>query len=458
MGFLASEKVIDIVQKPRLNGKLFVSQPGNRELATIVEGISGDGSALEPMIIYKAKDFRQEWFKDLPNVPESILFGKSPNGWTDERIALRWLESNFGPSSTTARKAGTRNRILLFDGHNSHVNINFLEYCVKNRVIPICLPPHTSHRLQPLDVSVFSPYKQAYRRELRSRFENHEVGVSKRNFYQIVSFARTQALTEHNIRSGFWYAGIIPSDGEIILQQLCGEKEAREQGRQTERPSTPPLETRPLCDIELTKVAQLHTPRKPAELKTQAQLILDDLPPTSSQSWRQRHILENILHSAEYGMAENNLKDARIKTLEKEIHDVRNKKKTSRKIIPDQGTCFLSQADIKSFFAHREAEKQRKHQAEIDRLQTKIATVETKIHSLSAKRTRVEELEEGNRRPKRWKTSVQLTEEVLRFEKSLSDAKTKLQQIETVDNGRTEESNSDDDDIGQPVFSEFGES
>ena len=78
--FLASEKVIDDIQKPRLDGKLFVSQPGNRELATVVEGISGNGSALEPMIIYKAKGFREDWFKNLPNVLESILFGKLPNG------------------------------------------------------------------------------------------------------------------------------------------------------------------------------------------------------------------------------------------------------------------------------------------------------------------------------------------------------------------------------------------
>ena len=60
MGFLASENVSDVIQKPRSNGKLFVSQPGNRELATVVEGISGNGSAIEPMIIYKAKDFREE--------------------------------------------------------------------------------------------------------------------------------------------------------------------------------------------------------------------------------------------------------------------------------------------------------------------------------------------------------------------------------------------------------------
>ncbi|RPB02317.1 hypothetical protein L873DRAFT_1631412, partial [Choiromyces venosus 120613-1] len=82
------------------------------------------------------------------------------------------------------------------------------------------LPPHTSHRLQPLDVSVFSAYKHAYRTELQERFESHDRGVGKHNFYQIISKVRPIALTPENIRSGFWYAGIIPSDGTIILDQL----------------------------------------------------------------------------------------------------------------------------------------------------------------------------------------------------------------------------------------------
>ena len=231
MGFLASEKVIDIVENPRSNGKLFVNQPGNWKLATVLEGICADGSALDPMIIYKAKDFRQEWFTNLPGVPNNIIFGRSPNGWTDEKIAGYWLEKNFGPESSSTAKAGICNRILLFDGHNSHVNINFLQYCIDNRVIPICLPPHTSHRLQPLDVSVFSPYKHAYRMELQQGFENHEVGVSKRNFYEIVSNARLKALTSENIRSGFWSSEMIPSDGETILQQLRDEQAARERAK-----------------------------------------------------------------------------------------------------------------------------------------------------------------------------------------------------------------------------------
>ncbi|PUU76810.1 hypothetical protein B9Z19DRAFT_1087576 [Tuber borchii] len=126
-------------------------------------------------------------------------------------------------------------------------------------------------------------------------------------------------------------------------------------------------------------------------------------------------------------MIENNLKDERIKTLKKEIHDLRNKKKTNRKVIPDQGASFLSQTNIRSFFAYCQAEKQRKHQAKIDRLQTKITATETKLNSLS-------------------------------FEKTLSDAKTKLQGIDTVEDARTDASDSDPADIERPVFPDLGES
>ena len=87
MGFLASKKVIDIVENPRLNWKQFVNQPGNREPTTVLEGICADRSALDPMIIYKAKDFQQEWFTNIPGVPNNIRFGRSPNGWTDKKIA-----------------------------------------------------------------------------------------------------------------------------------------------------------------------------------------------------------------------------------------------------------------------------------------------------------------------------------------------------------------------------------
>ena len=48
--------------------------------------------------------------------------------------------------------------ILVLDGHGSHITIDVIEFA-KLSVYLLCLPSHTSHILQPLDVSVFKPFK-----------------------------------------------------------------------------------------------------------------------------------------------------------------------------------------------------------------------------------------------------------------------------------------------------------
>jgi len=110
----------------------------------------------------KAEEFIAEWFQKVRGVPEDILFGRSHNGWTNEKMAMEFLKRNIGSESTTAQKAGDEFRLLLFDGHSSHVNMMFLDFCITQKIIPYCLPPHTTHRLQPFDVSIFSPYKHHY--------------------------------------------------------------------------------------------------------------------------------------------------------------------------------------------------------------------------------------------------------------------------------------------------------
>jgi hypothetical protein len=50
-------------------------------------------------------------------------------------------------------------RLLIFDGHESHTTYEFISYCEKKKIIPFCLPPHSKHVLQPLDVTLFSTYK-----------------------------------------------------------------------------------------------------------------------------------------------------------------------------------------------------------------------------------------------------------------------------------------------------------
>lgn len=64
-------------------------------------------------------------------------------------------------------------RILIVDGHASHVNYEFLHYAETHRIRVICLPSHCSGTLQPMDVAMFRPLQQAYTREVDEMSRAH---------------------------------------------------------------------------------------------------------------------------------------------------------------------------------------------------------------------------------------------------------------------------------------------
>lgn len=146
MGFGESAQVI--TSHPRKYGTLWRKQNGFRVFATVLACICADGTAVATMIIHAAKYFNLHWVPEdergMGDAPEDVLIGKSPNSWTDQKMSLGWLEKHFGRESWTAEKAGGEHQLLMFDGHNSHVNYSFFLYGLENRVIPFCLPPHTS--------------------------------------------------------------------------------------------------------------------------------------------------------------------------------------------------------------------------------------------------------------------------------------------------------------------------
>ena len=52
--------------------------------------------------------------------------------------------------------------LLIVDGHNSHFSMDFPHFCSSNQIELFCLPPHTTHILQPLDVGLFAPLQPYY--------------------------------------------------------------------------------------------------------------------------------------------------------------------------------------------------------------------------------------------------------------------------------------------------------
>ena len=50
-------------------------------------------------------------------------------------------------------------RMLILDGHGSHLTMEFMDYCWDHKIVPFLLPPHLTHLLQPCDVGIFQPIK-----------------------------------------------------------------------------------------------------------------------------------------------------------------------------------------------------------------------------------------------------------------------------------------------------------
>jgi hypothetical protein len=85
-------------------------------------------------------------------------------GWTCNAIGEEWMRKCFEP--TTRNKANGATRLLICDGHGSHVTASFVKFCMDSNIEVVLLPPHSSHLTQPLDVGIFSPLKQKMAEEL----------------------------------------------------------------------------------------------------------------------------------------------------------------------------------------------------------------------------------------------------------------------------------------------------
>jgi len=122
MGVIATARVLTRSDR---RGRPMVMQPGNREWVTVIESIDCQGWALPAMVILQGKVHQANWYES--GVPEDWHIAVSDKGWTSDDLGLHWLKSVFDPC-TRRRTVGTH-RLLILDGHGSHVTPEFDKYC-----------------------------------------------------------------------------------------------------------------------------------------------------------------------------------------------------------------------------------------------------------------------------------------------------------------------------------------
>lgn len=200
---------------------LGASQDGSREFISLLACICADGTAIPPALIYQGTsgDLQDTWLEDFDHSSDQAYFATSEKGWTNEDLGIKWLEIF---DRHTNEKAGNSRRLLLVDGHSSHVNLRFIDYCDSNGILLVVLPPHSTHRLQPLDVGIFSPLAHAYSQEIDQLIQS-SCGFSrltKRSFWRLFAAAWERSVTFSNIKSAFAGPGIFPLEPEKVLTSI----------------------------------------------------------------------------------------------------------------------------------------------------------------------------------------------------------------------------------------------
>jgi len=165
---------------------------------------------------FQGKKYDKEWKERLPSPEHKIYF--SDNGWSNYTIAFNWSKDDFEP--LTKPVDASKWRILIVDGHGSYITCNIIEFCIKNRIALLCIPPHSTHKLQPLDVKIFCPFASACQKELK-RIGKIRMGcnVTKLKFLGRWDKADT-VLTVSNIQSAWRATRLVPCNPDVVLDTL----------------------------------------------------------------------------------------------------------------------------------------------------------------------------------------------------------------------------------------------
>lgn len=183
-------------------GSCTSAERGN--LVTIIVAVNAIGNHIPPLFI-----FPRVFFKDrmLIGAPSGSIGGAAPSGWSNEQLFLKFLD-HF----VSHVKSSKEERILLvLDNHETHLSVEALEKASEAGIVMVTFPPHTSHKLQPLDLTVYGPLKTYYNQGVDEwHINNPGVTFDIYRVAQVVGKVFSKALSTQNITSGFESAGIYP--------------------------------------------------------------------------------------------------------------------------------------------------------------------------------------------------------------------------------------------------------
>ena len=128
----------------RVVGKIASTEKGCT--VTAVATVGASGRSLPPMMIFQRQRMNDRLVTGC--IPGTAGF-VSPNGWMDSTLFPAYLDHFIAHVRPTVEKKA----LVILDDHVSHRSLEAVTKARDNGIILLSLPPHTSSKMQPLDIS-----------------------------------------------------------------------------------------------------------------------------------------------------------------------------------------------------------------------------------------------------------------------------------------------------------------
>ena len=219
--FNLDETGISTVQKPR---QVF-AQDGTKQVGRITSGERGEnvtmcacvnatGNALPPAFVFPRVHFKAHMLKGAPT---GSLGLSCSSGWMNSDVFPEVLKHFIDHMAVSEQNPG----LLILDNHSSHIGLEVINVAQKNGLTILTFPPHCSHRMQPLDVCIFGPFKRFYNKFADAWMTSHPgQSISIYDVAELAGAAFNKAFCMENIISAFKSIGIFPFNPNIFTDDM----------------------------------------------------------------------------------------------------------------------------------------------------------------------------------------------------------------------------------------------
>lgn len=194
-------KVGKVIARKGVRGVKQIAAQERGTLVTLALAVNGMGHSIPPFYIFPRKNMQKAFMIGASNESVGIA---NESGYMNQVDFLKFIH-HFAHHSNTSQERPT---LLILDNCTAHLSIDSIDFAREHGITMVSIPPHCSHKLQPLDVGVFGPVKIFYTSETKNwQMNNKGRALEIHDIPALVEKALDRGATPVNIKAGFKKTG-----------------------------------------------------------------------------------------------------------------------------------------------------------------------------------------------------------------------------------------------------------